>query len=209
MTPLLLAASLSADLAVVDRPLPWPDERTQLSVAYWDAHYGDAPPGAVIVPRVIVLHWTGGASLDSAWNTFAPTRAADARPDLAGHGDVNVSAHFLVDRDGTVFRLMPEDRMARHVIGLNHTAIGIENVGDGAGSPLTDAQVAADAALVRALAGRWPITHLIGHYEYRELEGTPLFAERDPRYRTGKADPGEDFMRRVRAEVADLGLAGG
>ena len=44
--------------------------------------------------------------------------------------------------------------MARHCIGLNHVAIGIENVGDGEKLPLTPAQVQADAALVRATA-RW------------------------------------------------------
>ena len=32
-----------------------------------------------------------------------------------------------VDRDGTICRLMPETWMARHVIGLNYSAIGIEN----------------------------------------------------------------------------------
>jgi len=44
---------------------------------------------------------------------------------------------------------MPETWMARHAIGFNHVAIGIENVGDGARWPLTDAQADADAALVR------------------------------------------------------------
>ena len=36
---------------------------------------------------------------------------------------------------------------------------------------------------IRYLAGRFPITHLIGHSEYRAMEGHPYFVERDPAYR--------------------------
>ena len=50
-----------------------------------------------------------------------------------------------MDRDGAVYRLMPETWMARHTIGLNRVAIGIENVG-GPRWPLTPEQLRADAA---------------------------------------------------------------
>jgi N-acetyl-anhydromuramyl-L-alanine amidase AmpD len=130
------------------------------------------------------------------------------RAQLAAAGDVNVSAHFLVDRDGTIYRLMPETRFARHCIGLNHIAIGIENVGDEHRWPLTDAQVEADARLVRHLAAQFPITHLIGHSEAARLEGKIYFQERDPRYRNSKPDPGDRFMKLVRARLTDLKLQG-
>ncbi len=68
---------------------------------------------------------------------------------------------------------MPETWMARHCIGLNHVSIGVGNVGDGEKYPLTDAQVEANAALVRYLAGKHDITHLIGHSESRMMEGHP------------------------------------
>jgi N-acetylmuramoyl-L-alanine amidase len=77
---------------------------------------------------------------------------------------------------GPFFQLMPETWMARHCIGLNQVAIGIENVGDGQKFPLTDAQATANAALVRYLKARYPIEYLIGHMEYRRMEGTALFA---------------------------------
>lgn len=48
---------------------------------------------------------------------------------MAGSSALNVSTQFLVDRDGTIFRLLPDTTFARHVIGLNHLAIGIENIG--------------------------------------------------------------------------------
>ena len=143
----------------------------------------------------------------STQHTFAPARLG-GRPELQRGGAVNVSAHFLVDRDGTILRLQPETRYARHCIGLNHIAIGVENVGDEAKWPLTDAQVAANAALVRELARRFRITHLIGHQEAPGLAKHPYFVELDPAYRNSKADPGARFMARVREAVAELKLAG-
>ncbi|MFH1468114.1 MAG: peptidoglycan recognition family protein [Pseudomonadota bacterium] len=195
-----------------ERLIPYGDERCRLTMEYLAQHHpgmaaGTVPASCTLDPRMIVLHWTGGDSLDSAWNTFAPLRLA-GRPDLQAAGAVNVSAHFLVDRDGSIQQLVPENRVARHVIGLNHVAIGVENVGGTAPAPLTDAQVEADIALVRCLAARHPITHLIGHHEYRQMERHPYFQEADPTYRTAKADPGPEFMARVRAGVGDLGLRG-
>lgn len=197
-----------SDLKIVDRPISFDQERIQLTIAYRRIHQDPKASDVIIQPGMIILHWTGIASFDSAWNYFNRVHAESGRAELAAAGEVNVSAQFLVDRDGTIYRLMPENWMARHCIGLNHVAIGIENVGDGQKNPLTEAQVKADAALVRYLAGKWPITHLIGHMEYRRMEGHRYFLELDPKYRNQKPDPGEEFMRKVRALVADLNLPG-
>jgi N-acetyl-anhydromuramyl-L-alanine amidase AmpD len=158
----------------------------------------------VIEPQVVVLHWTAGPTADSAWNTFRPETLA-GRPELDKGGTLNVSAQFLVDRDGTIARLMPETWMARHAIGLNHVAIGIENVG-GPELPLTDAQADADAALVRWLAATYPIELVIGHHEAARLEGSRWWREDVAGYRNEKPDPGDVFVAAVRARVADLGL---
>ncbi len=200
-----------------DRPLPHEPLRRELTAAYLAAHLPPGhphPPGEVhMQPRAVALHWTGGTTAESAWQTFAPARLG-GRPELAGAGALNVGAHFLVDRDGRVLRLVDETRVMRHVIGLNHCTIGIENVGDaplgGPGrAPLTPAQVAANAALVRGLVARWPtIQTLFGHHAYRSLEGGPLFAERDPGYRTAKIDPGPAFVAAVRRALAPLTLGG-
>ena len=196
------------ELKIVDRPINFDQERIQLTIAYRRIHQNPKISDVLIQPKMIILHWTGINSFTSAWNYFNRTRAEADRTQLAAAGEVNVSAHFLVDRDGTIYRLMPENWMARHCIGLNHVAIGVENVGDGEKNPLTDAQVKADAALVRYLAKKWPITHLIGHMEYRQMEGHPYFLELDPKYRNRKPDPGAEFMKKVRELVADLGLQG-
>ena len=193
--------------------LPAEEQRKALTLAYLEAHRGpdaltgDGEADVRMVPKVVVVHWTGGGTAKSAWNTFAPATLG-GRQYLQKAGALNVGAHFLVDRDGTIYQLLEEDRIARHCIGLNHLSIGIENVGDGAGNALTGAQLAANAFLVQELAGRHPITHLIGHHEYRSMEPHPYFSELDPKYRTVKSDPGTAFMEKLRAEVAPLGLQG-
>ncbi len=193
---------------IVDTPMAWSDERARLTLEYRRAHSDPDAKDLTIAPRVIVLHYTAGGSAKATRAYFDNVRIEAGRAELARAGAVNVSSHFLVDRDGTIYRLQPETRFARHCIGLNHIAIGIENVGDGDKFPLTDAQVAADAALVRDLAARFPITHLLGHYEVMRFRDHPYYVERDPSYKNDKPDPGEAFMARVRAEVADLKLTG-
>jgi N-acetylmuramoyl-L-alanine amidase len=158
-----------------------------------------------LTPQVIVLHWTAGPTAASAWNTFAAPRLA-GRPELLRGGELNVGAHYVVDRDGSIERLFTEDRVVRHCIGLNHVAVGIENVGGGPGLPLTPAQVDADAALIRDIASRQPIRWLYGHLESAAIEANPLYEERDPAYRNSKPDPGAEFMVKVRAKVEALGL---
>ena len=194
--------------AIVDAPIAWSGERAELTLAYRRAHSDPDAKDLTIAPRVIVLHYTGGGSAKATRAYFDPPRIEAGRTELARAGAVNVSSHFLVDRDGTIYRLQPETRFARHCIGLNHIAIGIENVGDGGKFPLTDAQVVADAALVRELAGRFPITHLLGHSEVMKFRDHPYYVERDATYKNEKDDPGDRFMARVRERVADLGLAG-
>jgi N-acetylmuramoyl-L-alanine amidase len=203
-------AGMDAPMAAIeDWLIDWPPSRDKAMLAYRRTHSDAAATDTTITPRMIVLHYTAGGSAKGTKAYFDRPHLEASRAKLREGGDVNVSAHFLVDRDGTIFRLMPETRMARHAIGVNHIAIGVENVGDEARYPLTEAQVEADAALVRDLVARFPtITLLVGHHEVRSLEGTDWFVERDPRYRNRKPDPGPKFMAAVRARIADLGLHG-
>lgn len=202
------SADAAAGPAIVDAPMAWSDERARLTLAYRRQHSDPEAADLAIAPRVIVLHYTDGGSASATRHYFDNVRIEGARNELTRAGAVNVSSHFVVDRDGTIYQLQPPDRFARHCIGLNHTAIGIENVGDEAKFPLTEAQVVADAALVRALAQRYPITHLLGHHEVMRFRDHAEYVERDPGYHNDKPDPGPRFMARVRARVADLGLRG-
>jgi len=117
-------------LAIVDAPIAWSDERERLTLEYRRRHSDPDATDLVIAPKVIVLHYTSGGSAKSTRAYFDNTRIEASRKELARGGAVNVSSHFLVDRDGTIYRLQPETRFARHCIGLHHLAIGIANVGD-------------------------------------------------------------------------------
>jgi len=203
-------AGCAGGLRIVDRPVSFTDARIRMTREYMADRYGLDGGSIRIQPRVIVLHWTAIATLEDSWGAFAAESLPSSRTELTGAGDLNIGIHFLVDRDGTVYRLMPETWMARHTIGLNHAAIGVENVG-GAGSvdDLTEAQIEANARLVRYLKEKYPaIDYLIGHHEYTLFEGHDLWLECDPGYRTVKVDPGERFMSAVRDRVDDLGLRG-
>lgn len=197
---------------IVDHRIPYTEERARLTSAYLAYRSGIEPSGdvwtdATIVPRVVVVHHTAGPSAESAFNTFSPE--ADRRPGLKPHQKLNVSTQFVVERDGTIYRLYDETLAGRHTIGLNHLSIGIENVGGIKGYELTDAQVEANVALIKYLKAKYPtITHVIGHHEYRSFESHPYWAERDPNYRTVKIDPGEEFMSKVRKGIDSLAIAG-
>jgi N-acetylmuramoyl-L-alanine amidase len=193
-----------------DRPLPFSTARQEATLDYIAEHYGREPVDISIEPRIIVLHWTAIPNLAGSFAAFDPEQLPSSRPDLAMAGPVNVSIQFLVDRDGTVYRLMPETWMARHTIGLNYNSIGIENVGgDDSDDNMTDAQLEANIWLVRYLTKKYPtIEYLIGHSEYREFEGHPLWLELDDGYRTEKVDPGDRFMAAVREAVTAIDLKG-
>jgi beta-N-acetylhexosaminidase len=83
----------------------------------------------------------------------------------------------------------------------------VENIGS-LKYGLTHAQLKANIALVRYLKAKYTsITDMIGHHEYRKMEGTELWLEMDEGYRTTKNDPGAKFMTDVRKSVVDLNLS--
>lgn len=177
----LFITSCGPSVNIVNKQISFSGERVELTKDYIRHHYEKNPGDITINPKIIVLHWTAINSFDSSFAVFDRETLQGSRPDLEGAGQVNVSIQFLVDRDGTVHRLMPATIMARHCIGLNYNSIGVENVG-GAGSKdnMTDDQIEANIELVRYLKEKYPsIEYLIGHYEYREFEGHPLWLETD------------------------------
>ncbi len=206
----LILQSCSSSLNIIDKPISFSKERIELTKEYEKNHYGIEKDNISIIPKIIVLHWTAINSLQKSFDTFNQEKLEGSRPDLANAGQVNVAIQFLVDKDGEVYRLMPETEMARHVIGINYCSIGVENVGGAKDvDDLTDDQIDSNIKLVRYLVHNYPsIEYLIGHFEYREFENHPLWKEIDSTYRTEKFDPGERFMNAVRIGVADLHLKG-
>ncbi|MEP7323106.1 MAG: peptidoglycan recognition family protein [Saprospiraceae bacterium] len=196
------------NLKIVDKPIVWDTLRKRLSLEYMHEHYGMTDVRApLITPSMVVVHWTAIPTLAASFNTFKPA-ILEGREDLQKASTLNVSVQFLVDRDGTIYRLLPETAFARHVIGLNHCAIGIENVGDGDQYKLTDAQFKANVQLIQYLHYKYPIRFVIGHHDYTKFKDHPLWKETDPNYLTEKTDPGDAWMERLYLALSKEGVYG-
>jgi N-acetylmuramoyl-L-alanine amidase len=145
----------------------------------------DARPGAV---DLLILHYTGMLSAQAALDRLCSLEA-------------KVSAHYLIEEDGTVWRLVEEQRRAWHAgvsswrgrRDINGASIGIELVNPGHENgyrPFPEPQMAALEALGRDIIARHPIPagHVLGHSDVAPLR---------------KADPGElfDWPRLARAGI--------
>lgn len=189
------------------KPIVFDSVRSQLSSQYLQQRHGLVQSQPTIKPVMIVLHWTAIPSLEKTFDVFNRSTLPVARKQIASASNLNVSSQYLVDRDGTIFQLLPDTVFARHVIGLNYCAIGVENVGSN-DNPLTEAQLEANEQLIRYLKTKYAIEYVIGHYEYQQFIGTPLWRESDPEYLTEKTDPGIYFMKKIRERIKDLNIKG-
>jgi N-acetylmuramoyl-L-alanine amidase len=149
----------------------------------------DARPQGQAVD-ILVLHYTGMASGEAA-----RTRLCDP--------EARVSAHYCVEEDGRVFRLVPENRRAWHAglaswagdSDINARSIGIEIVNPGhefGYRPFPIIQMTAVIALAQDILATHPIpaARVLGHSDVAPLR---------------KQDPGELFDWRRLAE-AGVGL---
>ena len=116
----------------------------------------------------VVLHATVLNTLQEVVDKFADPES-------------QVSAHYTIDRDGTVVCHVSEDQRAWHAgqsrmhdgrTGVNDFSIGIElvNLNDGV-DPFPKAQIKAMRRLVRAIISRHPIRHIVTHYQCAEPPG--------------------------------------
>ena len=119
---LALLAAAVIQPHVVWKPIPFGPRRRAEMAQYAARHYGIH--SWVLHPKVIVEHYTANESFSATWNTFAADRPDPELGQLPGP-----CAHFVIDKDGTIYQLVPLNTMCRHTVGLNYTAIGIEHVG--------------------------------------------------------------------------------
>jgi N-acetylmuramoyl-L-alanine amidase len=146
---------------IVSKPIPFDARRKAETAQYAQRHYGVRT--WVLHPKVIVEHFTANESFAGTWNAFAANTPDPELGQLPG-----TCAHFVIDRDGTIYQLVPLGVICRHTVGLNSVAIGIEHVGT------SDSEVLHDAAQIRSslLLTRWLMTrfhisraNVIGHNE--------------------------------------------
>jgi N-acetylmuramoyl-L-alanine amidase len=162
---------------IVQKPIPFPPRRRAEMRRYARRHYG-IDDYRLKNPHVIVEHYTASNNFSSAYNTFA----RDV-PDVELHELPGVCSHYIVDRDGTIYQLVPTKWMCRHTVGLNYTAIGIEHVGLSDGQVMGNRrQLRSSLRLTRFLEGRYGIKtrNVIGH---NESLSSPYHKERVARLR--------------------------
>ena len=205
MVALALAVALVAPPKphIVWKPIPFGARRKAEMAQYSARHYGIR--SYVLKPRLIVEHVTATSSFSSAYNTFA----ADV-PDGELHQLPGTCAHFVIDRDGTIYQLVRTNIMCRHTVGLNYAAIGVEHVG------LSDAQVLGDAAQMRSSLAltAWlmstygiRLANVIGH---NESLTHPLHKELYAPWRCQThSDWTRGDMNVYRARLAELARRGG
>jgi N-acetylmuramoyl-L-alanine amidase len=129
--------------------------------AYAERHYGI--DSYHLNPKVIVEHYTATTTFSSVYSAFS----SDS-PDPELHELPGDCAHFVIDRDGTIYQLVPLNIMCRHTVGLNYAAIGIEHVGMSDSDILDNSrQLKASLALTLWLMNRYKIAlgNVIGHSE--------------------------------------------
>ncbi len=156
------ARPLARRPTIVRRPIPFGAKRRAETRAYARRHYG-LDDWRLRDPKVIVEHYTVTDTFQAAYDTFA----RDV-PDVELHELPATCAHFVVDRDGTIYQLVPVTTICRHTVGLNDRAIGIEQVGRSAQEILgRPAQIGAIVRLTAWLRCRYGIaaTDVIGHNE--------------------------------------------
>jgi N-acetylmuramoyl-L-alanine amidase-like protein len=108
---------------IVWKPIPFGPKRRAETAAYARRHYG-IDSWRLTSPKVVVEHYTASLSFSSTYNYFYGDTPDVELGELPG-----VCSHFVIDRDGTIYQLVPLNTMCRHTVGLNYTAIGIEHVG--------------------------------------------------------------------------------
>jgi len=160
---------------ILVKPIPLSPARLAETRAYAKRHYG-VDSWRLRHPHVIVEHYTASDTFASAYATFASN--ASNLGEQPG-----VCAHFVIDRDGTIYRLVPPNIICRHTVGLNYTAIGIEHVGTSDAQILADRrQLDASLRLTLWLMSRYGIRvrNVIGH---NESLTSPYHRERYPAWR--------------------------
>jgi hypothetical protein len=168
--------------ASVSRPkikedhIPYGPKRKRQMARYSFRHYGYRR-WKLTHHRVIVLHYTGGSSYESARNHFASN--SPNRGELPG-----VCTHYIVDKDGSTYETVAPRIRCRHAIGLNHRSLGVEMVQEaGRSSRWADRQILKRRRQIRAalrlvayLKSRYQIRmrDVIGH---AMANGSPYFRD--------------------------------
>lgn len=145
---------------------------------------------------LVVLHCTELPSLEMA-------REYGERI-LYPESATGASGHYYIDRDGSVWRYVRDDRVARHAIGFNLTSLGIEMINSGRypqwffangqtmSEPYAEAQLDSLKELLQLLRRQYP--GLVQLARHSDLDTRTIPAEDDPTVQVRRRiDPGPLF----------------
>lgn len=202
--PIEVMKEPAVDPPVVARMLPYRDWEDEYKT-YFQRHTGR--PVISLQPTILVMHYTVCDTFETAWNVF--TRGARMSAGDAGTVYGHPSVHFMIDRDGTIYQLLPLDRRATGTYGVNHCALQVEMVAvDEADLLNNPALLKASFRLARALTSRYhiPLRKVYAHAdvsagqsvvpEYLDL-ADHAYPTRYPASST-RTDPGEGYMAWLR-----------
>ncbi|NNG09358.1 MAG: N-acetylmuramoyl-L-alanine amidase, partial [Arenibacter sp.] len=100
---LVLVLSCSVQREIIDKPIIFNQERTNLTLEYLSDHYGLEQREPTIEPKMVVLHWTVIPTLEKSFEAFYNPTLPEWRPEISGASGLNVSSQFLVDQDGKIY----------------------------------------------------------------------------------------------------------
>ncbi|MCE7869518.1 N-acetylmuramoyl-L-alanine amidase [bacterium CPR1] len=140
--------------------LPYEEWETEYS-EYFLRHYGDAR--VRFRPSAICVHFTVTSSATGVYNGFV---RGGGMWNGTGVSFGHPSVHLMVDKDGTVYQLLPLDFRCTGAYGVNHKALSVELVALDQKDLLSrPRQLHASFCLVRWLMRRFsiPARQVYGH----------------------------------------------
>ena len=114
--------------------------------------------------EAIIIHSSYNALSDDSFNIDGILRE---------YRSIGVSPHYIIQRDGTIYRLVADRGIAFHAgrsrlpdgkADVNAVSIGIEIINTKSDSP-TDAQYISLVKLVKCLENKYPIKYVLGHVD--------------------------------------------
>ena len=105
-----------------------------------------------------------GARIDKIVVHCTEASLAGTIQEFQKSGGRQVSAHYVIDRNGNIYQMVSDSDRANHCMGANKSSISIEHVGTET-DPLAASQAAASAGLIRWLLEQYhiPRTNIFGH----------------------------------------------
>jgi N-acetylmuramoyl-L-alanine amidase len=140
---------------------------------------------------MIVIHSTGGPTCDAKTGKPIWVKAGELEENMRTiEAHPRLGIHYMIDRDGTLRKSIPESHVAHHVLTYSGRSIAIELINDGDGvDPFPETQLDALVKLMREIIARHPIKR-DGIKRHSDLDFGRMPC--DPKQRR-KVDPGDAF----------------